>query len=65
MSRVLLSPGPYQAFSCPRAFGLWSGVFLVAARTLSESGGRAALDLAGGGGQRLWMSIAGRSSGDD
>jgi hypothetical protein len=38
----------------------------VSARTLSESGRLAVLKaLASGGGQRLWMSIAGSSSDDE
>ena len=43
VSRLLQSPGPHQAFPCPPAFPLWSGVFLVSARSLSESGGLGAL----------------------
>ena len=43
MSRVLQSPGPHHAFPCPPAFPLWSGVFLVSARSLSEFGGLTAL----------------------
>ena len=40
---MLQSLGPHQAFPGPPAFPLWSGVFLVSARSLSESGGLTAL----------------------
>jgi hypothetical protein len=40
---VLPSPKPHLAFPYPPAFPLWSCVFLVSARSLSESGGLGAL----------------------
>ena len=65
MSCVLSSPGPHLAFSFPPASPLWSGVFLVSARSLSERGGLGALSrLAPGTAQRLWMPIVSGSSGD-
>jgi hypothetical protein len=64
VSCVLSSPDPRQAFPGPPAFPLeWR--FPARARSLSESGRLTASSMSSvGSGQRLWMSIAGSSSGD-